>query len=84
MRHFCSLSCCQKRRTVHPAARKDESVSMSLTLLASILARQNAPFRFGQVPCRGQPCQKQPSTKMASLRVGKAMSMVRRGLPQTG
>lgn len=77
-------SCSQRRMTDHWRPLRCFDVSSSRATFADILAVHLSELRLGVTACVGQPCQKHPSTKTAIFHFGRAMSMVRRGLPGTG
>ena len=80
----CGGRCSHARRTCHPSCSRCAVVSASRWQFRRIFSLHHAWLLSGIFPCCGHPCQKHPSTNTASLRPGKAMSMVRRRFPGTG
>jgi hypothetical protein len=76
-------SCSQTRRTRQPWSTSSVVVCSSRSTFAASFAAHHVELFFAGTACSGQRCQKQPSTKTATCRFGKAMSIVRRGLPGT-
>ena len=72
-------ACSQIRTTCHPSDRNVRDTSRSRALFRASFARQNSPFCFGNVPCRGHPCQKQPSTNTAT----RSLQNTKSGFPNT-